>query len=165
MQAPSAIDLSRMSAPSTKGPPASFLPTPRSVQQMDSCAVAAAIPGRDYPMSPNQIPKIYKIRSPSDIDWSRPLKDQLAPQVKGGPDPSKPCEELCMLRSNVLKINDDIFQQIFPSDNDLCITQKTGGRHFVHLREAAAWIINGSNSLVQCLQATDDGYHMVSRLG
>ena len=39
--APAAVDLSRMSAPSPKGPPASFLPTPGNVQQMDSCAAAA----------------------------------------------------------------------------------------------------------------------------
>ena len=88
MQAPSAVDLSRMSAPSPKGPPASFLPTPGSVQPMDSCA-AAAIPGRDYPMSPNEIPKIRKVKSPSDINWHRPLKEQLEPQLKGGPDPTK----------------------------------------------------------------------------
>ena len=43
-----------------------------------------------------------------------------------------------MLRINIPKINDDTFQQIFPSDNILCITQKTGGRHFVHLRDSSS---------------------------
>ena len=87
---------------------------------------------------PMKKPNIYMVNSPSDIDWRRPLN------LKGGPDPTKTFEELCMLRSNIPKINDDTFQQIFPSDNILCITQKTG-RHFVHLREATAWIINGTH--------------------
>ena len=45
MASPSAVDMSRMSAPSPKGPPASFLPTPGDVQQMSSCA-AAEIPSK-----------------------------------------------------------------------------------------------------------------------
>ena len=44
MASPSAVDMSRMSAPSPKGPPASFMPTPGDVQHMSSCA-AAADPG------------------------------------------------------------------------------------------------------------------------
>ena len=125
-----------MSAPSPKGPPASFLPTPVNVQQMDSCA-AAALPGERR--------RFYKIRSPSDIDWSRPLKEQLEPNLKGGPDKTKTFEELCMLRSNIPKLDDHGFQQIYPSDNIICVTQKTGGRHFIHMREAAAWVINGTH--------------------
>ena len=50
-----------------------------------------------------------------------------------------------MLRSNIPKINEDTFQQIYPSDNIMCVTQKTGGRHFVHMREAATWVINGTH--------------------
>ena len=156
MPAPAAVDLSRMSAPSPKSPPASFLPTPGHVQQMDSCT-ATAIPGRDYPMSPNEKPKIYMVNSPSDIDWRRPLKEQLAPNLKGGPDKTKPFEELCMLRNNIPEMTDDTFQQIFPSDNIQCVTQKTGGRHFIHPREAATWILNGTHWLYP--QAADDDCH------
>ena len=63
MPTSAAVEMSRVSAPSPKGRPASFLPTPRNVQQMDSCA-AAAIPGRDYPMSPSMINpiKIHTVR-------------------------------------------------------------------------------------------------------
>ena len=68
MAAPSAVDTARMSAPSPKGPPASFLPTPENVQQMDSCAAAAALSSARR--------RFYKIRSASDINWSRPLKEQ-----------------------------------------------------------------------------------------
>ena len=136
-QAPSPVDLSSMSAPSPKGPPASFLPSPMNVQQMDSCA-AAALPGRDYPMSTAGKPKIHTVNSPNDIDWRMPLKQQLETNLKGGPDKLKTFEELCMLRSNIPKVDDDVFQKIYPSDNILCIKQKTGARHFIHMREAAA---------------------------
>ena len=131
-----AVDMSRMSAPSPKGPPASFLPTPGDVQQASSCAAAEL---------PRDGRRRYKIRSPSDIDWSRPLKEQLAPNFTGGPDKTKPFEELGMLRSNIPKMNDDTFQQIYPNDNIICVIQKTSGRHFVHMREAAAWVLNGTH--------------------
>ena len=87
-----------------------------------------------------------------------PLKDQLEPQLKGGPDPSKPFEELCMLRNRIPNLDDDVFKKIFPGTEHciLCITQKTGTRHFVHLSEAA---------FRRCSQAADDDHHTVSRLG
>ena len=89
-----------MSTPSPKGPPASFLPTPGEVYHMDSG-------------NPNERHRFHTIRSPTDIDWSRPLKEQLEPNFTGGPDKSKPFEELCMLRRDMPKMNDDTFQQIF----------------------------------------------------
>ena len=53
MASPSAADMSRMSAPSPKGPPASLMPTPGDVQHMSSFA-AAADPG-----NPNERRRIY----------------------------------------------------------------------------------------------------------
>ena len=138
MASPSAVDMSRMSAPSPKGPPASFLPTPGSVQQMSSCAAAAA-------ERPREGSRWYKVNSPSDIDWSRPLKEQLEPNFTGGPDKLKTFEELCMLRSNIPKMNDDTFQQIYLSGKIICVIQKTSGRHFIHMREAATWVLNGAH--------------------
>ena len=107
-----------MSAPSPKGPPASFLPTPGNVQHMYSRAAAALPGGRS---------RFYKILSASDINASKPLKEQLEPNFTGGPDKTKPFEELCMLRSNIPRINDDTFQKIYPSDNIISVLQKTGG--------------------------------------
>ena len=107
-----------------------------NVQEMDSCAATAL---------PDEKRKIYVVRSPSDIDWRVPLKQQLEPNLKGGPDKCKTFEELCMLRNNIPKMNDDTFQQIYPSDNILCVKQKTGARHFIHMREAAAWVLNGTH--------------------
>ena len=50
-----------------------------------------------------------------------------------------------MLRSNIPKMNDNTFQQIYPNDNIICVIQKSGGRHFIHMREAAAWALNGTH--------------------
>ena len=139
MASPSAVDMSRMSAPSPKGPPAAFTPTPGDVQHVSSCA-AAALPG-----NPNERHRFHTIRSPTDIDWSCPLKEQLEPNFKGGPDQSKPFEELCMLRRKIPKTNDDTFQQIYPKDNIICVIQKTSGRHYIHTREVAAWMLHGTH--------------------
>ena len=144
MAGPSAVDVSRRSAPSPKGPPVSFLPTP---EQMDSCA-ATALPGERR--------EFYKIRSASDVNWSRPLKEQLEPNLTGVPDKTKTFEELCTPRSNLPKLDDHGFQQIYPSDNIICVTQKTGGRHFIHMREAAAWVINGTHWLSILKQPMND---------
>ena len=135
MASPSAVDMSRMSTPSPKGPPASFLPTPGEV----SCA-AATLPG-----NPNERHRFHTIQSPTDIDWSRPLKERLEPNFKGGPDQSKPFEELCMLRRDIPKMNDHTFQQIYLKDNIICVIQKTSGRHYIHMREVAAWVLNGTH--------------------
>ena len=43
--------------------------------------------------------KFVKIKSVLDIDWSRPLWEQLAPVLKGGPNPTKSQEELRALRA------------------------------------------------------------------
>ena len=45
----------------------------------------------------NEDGKLLKVKSVLDIDWSRPLWEQLAPVLKGGPDPSKSHAELCAL--------------------------------------------------------------------
>ena len=127
-----------LSAPCPKGPRASFMPTPEQVQRMDTCAAAAAT-------SAAATGKIYQVHSAADIDWSRRLCEQLEPNLSGGPDKTKPLEELCMLRSLIPKLDKNVFQKIFPSDNIVRVTQKTHGVHYVHLSEAATWVINGAH--------------------
>ena len=150
MPAAPAVDLAKVGAPTRKGPPASFTPAPREVlapRPLDSCA-AAALPGQDVPMAYGQKPKIRHVKSPSDIDWDSSLKDQLEPQLSGGPDPKKKSfEELCVIRNRIPKMDDTGFQKIFPGQEQciLCVVQKNGSRHFIHLREAAAWIINAAH--------------------
>ena len=121
-----------MSAPSPKGPPASFVPTPGEVQHMFSCA-AAADPGK-----PNERHSIYRVQSSTDIDWSVPLKEQLEPNFKDGPSESKPNEEWCMFRRQIPKMDDQGFKQIYPHDNIIRVTQKTSGMHNFHMLEVAA---------------------------
>ena len=42
-------------------------------------------------------------------------------------------------------MDDHGFNQIYPKDNIICVVQKTMGRHYIHMREAAAWVFNGSH--------------------
>ena len=82
------VDLAKIGAPIPKGPPASCMPIPRDVLAMDSCA-AAALPRQDIPMAYGQKSKKRYVKSPSDIAWNFPLKDQLESQLTRGPDPKK----------------------------------------------------------------------------
>ena len=70
MALPSAVDTSRMNAPSPKGPPACFMPTPGDVQHMSSSPAAV---GQG---NPNERGRYYRVRSASDIDWNYPLEEQ-----------------------------------------------------------------------------------------
>ena len=139
MASPSAVDMSRMSAPSPKGPPASFMPTPGDVQHMSSCA-AAVDTG-----NPNERRKIHKVKSVTDVDWNYLLEEQLEPNLKRGPRESTSFDDLCMLRQRVPKMDDHSFSQIYPKDNIVRVVQKTHGVHFLRMREVAAWVLNGTH--------------------
>ena len=103
MASPSAVDMQRPGAPTPKGPPASFTPTPGDVQQMSSSSPAAD------PMERMSDRGRYKtIRSATDIDWTRPLHEQLEPNLKGGPDPSKSFEDLCLFRKQIPQLSDGV---------------------------------------------------------
>ena len=97
MASPSAVDMSRMGAPSPKGPPASFMPTPGDVQRMSSSPAAVDQGGQ------SEGRRYYRVRSASDIDWNYPLEDQLEPNLKGGPSECKSFDDLCMLRKQIPK--------------------------------------------------------------
>ena len=139
MASPSAVDMSRMSAPSPKGPPASFMPTPGDVQHMSSSP--AAVDQGDQ----SERRRYYRVRSASDIDWNYPLEDQLEPNLKGGPSESKSFDDLCMLRKQIPKMDNRTFDQIYPSDNVIRVVQKTHGVHEVKMREVAAWVLNATH--------------------
>ena len=98
MASPSAVDTSKMSAASPKGPPASFMPTPGDVQHMSSSA--AVVDQGDQ----SESRMIHMVRSASDIDWSYPLEEQLEPNLKGGPRESTSFDDLCMLRKQIPKL-------------------------------------------------------------
>ena len=102
----------------------------------------------------NTSSKYVKIKSVLDIDWARHLWEQLAPVLKGGPDPSKSqeeAEELRALREKVPDLTNHLFEGIFPADNVITAVQKSHGVHKIHMREVAAWVLNGTHwfSLLQ----------------
>ena len=154
MASPSAVDMSRMSAPSPKGPPASFMPTPGDVQHMSSCAAA------DDPWNPYERHLIARVRSASDIDWNYSLEEQLEPNLKGGPRESTSFDDLCMLRKQIPKMDNRTFDQIYPNDNVIRVVQKTHGVHEVKMREVATWVLNGTHWF-SFFEAADDDCDLV----
>ena len=128
-----AVDLANVGAPTPKDPPASFMPTPqevRATQPTSSCA-AAALPGEDVQMARateayGQKKRIQYVRSPSDIDWDCPLRDQLEPQMHGGPNPKRSKDDLRLLHSQIPKLDDKGFKAIFPGEEHsiICVVQK-----------------------------------------
>ena len=108
--------------------------------------------------------KYLKVKSTLDIDWSTPLWEQLAPVLKGGPDPTKSQADLRAIRAKVPELTNSLFDGIFPADNEITVVQKSHGVHKIHMREAAAWVLNGTHWFKRPT-ATHDGHCMVSQLG
>ena len=140
MPLPSSVEMPRPGIPSPKGPPASFMPTPEEVQQMSSSSPAVdpedTFSGRG---------RYKRVRSSTEIDWTRPLEVQLEPNLKGGPDPSNSFEELRLLRKQIPKLSISTFNQIYPSDNVIRVVQKPHGVHEVKMREVAARVLNATH--------------------
>ena len=73
------------------------------------------------------------------------ISSELEPNFKGGPRESTSFEDLCVLRRQIPKMDDHGFNQIYPKDNIICVVQKTMGRYYIHMRETAAWVLNGTH--------------------
>ena len=144
MAASAAVEMPQASRPCPKGPPADYMPTPPEVTSMPTSKA-------EKRSRMNDEGKYVKIKSVLDIDWARPLWEQLAPVLKGGPDPSKSQAELCELRKKVPDLTNHLFEGIFPADNVITAVQKSHGVHKIHVREVAAWVLNGTHwfSLLQ----------------
>ena len=140
MASPSAVTMSRQGSPNPKGPPASYMPAPPEVTLMSTRA-PATVPEPDV----TENGKYRTIRSATDIDWSRPLYEQLEPNLKGGPRSSTPFADLCMLRAKIPKISKDVFNAIFPSDNTITAVQKSHCVHKIYISEVAAWVLNATH--------------------
>ena len=91
--------------------------------------------------------KYLRVKSNRDIDWSKPLWEQLAPVLKGGPDPSKSQAELRAIRAKVPELTNVLFNGIFPADNVITAVQKNHGVYKIHMSEPAAWALNGTHWL------------------
>ena len=107
MAASAAVDMPQSSRPCPKGPPAEFMPTPPEVMSMQTKASTD-----DRRSRMNDQGKYVKVKSVLDIDWSRPLWEQLAPALKGGPDPTKSQADLRALRAKVPELTNHLFEGI-----------------------------------------------------
>ena len=76
------------------------MPTPEDVQQMSSSSPAVDPEDRFSGRG-----RYRTVRSSTDIDWTRPLEEQLEPNLKGGPDPSKSFEDLRLLRKQIPRLS------------------------------------------------------------
>ena len=140
MAAPSAVDMSRQGTPCPKGPPAEYVPAPPEVTSMSASASAAV---QEPYMTENG--KFRKIRSVTDIDWRRPLHEQLEPNLKGGPRSSRTPADLYMLRAQIPKLTKHLFDGLFPADNTITAVQKNHRVHKIHMSEVAAWVLNATH--------------------
>ena len=66
--------------------------------------------------------KIPHVQSPTDINWNRPLDEQLEPQLSGQPTSKRSAEDLRVIRNRVPKLIEE---------------------QFFNLKEAATWILSG----------------------
>ena len=123
-----------------KGPPIDFMPTPPEVVSMPTNYFA-----EDRKSRMNDQGKYLRVKSNRDIDWSKPRWEQLAPVLKGGPDPSKSQAELRSIRAKVQKLTNVLFNGIFPEDNVITAVQKNHGVHKIHMSEPAAWVLNATH--------------------
>ena len=116
------------------------MPAPPEVTSMSTRA-PATVPEPDV----TENGKYQTIRSATDIDWNRPLYEQLEPNLKGGPRSPTTFADLCMLRAKIPKLSKEVFNAIFPSDNTITAVQKSHGVHKIYMSEVAAWVLNATH--------------------
>ena len=155
MAASAAVDMPQPSGPCPKGPPSEYMPTPPELMSMQKGVLTD-----DQKSRMNDQGKYLRVKSVLDIDWSRPLCEQLAPVLKGGPDPTKSQDDLRALCARVPELTNQLLEGILPADNVITVVQKSHDVHKIHMREVAAW-----HTLVQPLTATHHGHCMVPQLG
>ena len=137
--ASAAVEMPKSGRPCPKGPPADFMPTPPEVESMKPST------SDDRKSRMNDQGKYLRVKSSMDIDWDRPLWEQLAPILKGGPSPNKSLADLRALRAKIPELTNHLFDGLFPLDNVITVVQKNHGVHKIHMREAAAWVLNGTH--------------------
>ena len=116
------------------------MPTPPEIASMQTDSYE-----RDRKARMNDQGLYLRIKSNRDIDWSKPLWEQLAPVLKGGPSPGKSQAELRALRAKVPELSNFILSGLFPADNVITAVQKNHGVHKIHMSEPAAWVLNATH--------------------
>ena len=140
------VEMPQPSRPCPKAPPAEYMPTPPEVASMPTNYFT-----EDRKSRMNDKGLYLRVKSKNDINWNKPLWEQLAQVLKGGPDPNKSQSELRSIRAKVPELTNAQFEGIFPADNVITAVQKNHGVHKIHMSEPAAWILNGTHwfSLLQ----------------
>ena len=82
--------------------------------------------------------KYRKIRSVTDIDWRRPLHEQLEPNLKGGPRSSRTPADLSMLRAKIPKLTKHLFDGLFPAD--LWFRSTVAGANYNLEWQTGSWV-------------------------
>ena len=146
MAASATVEMCQPGKPCPKGPPASYMPTPPEIASMQTYSYED-----DRKKRLNDQDLYLRIKSNRDIDWNKPLWQQLAPVLRGGPSPDKSQEELRALRSTVPDLNNFLLNGLYPLDNVITAIQKNHGVHKIQMQEVAAWVLNGTHwfSLLQ----------------
>ena len=139
MAASASVEMSQPGRPCPKGPPATFMPTPPEIASMPTDSYE-----QDRRARLNDEGKYLRVKSPRDIDWSKPLYDQLATVLRGGPSPSKSYEELRAVRAEVPALTTFTLNGLFPADNVITVT-KNHAVHKIYMTEPAAWVLNATH--------------------
>ena len=137
--ASASVEMSQPCRPCPKGPPATFLPTPPEIASMPTDSYE-----QDRRARLNDEGKYLRVKSPRDIDWSKPLCDQLAAVLQGGPSPSKSYDELRAIRAQVPELTTFTLNGLFPADNVITAT-KNHAVHKIYMSEPAAWVLNATH--------------------
>ena len=125
--------------PCAKGPPATYMPTPPEIASMPSNSYE-----KDRQARLNDEGKYLRVKSPRDIDWTKPLYEQLAYVLQGGPSPTKSHDELRAIRAQVPELTTYTLNGLFPADNVITVT-KNHAVHKIYMTEPAAWILNATH--------------------
>ena len=125
--------------PCAKGPPATYMPTPPEIAFMPSNSYE-----KDRQARLNDEGKYLRVKSPRDIDWNKPLYEQLAYVLQGGPSPSKSHDELRAIRARVPELTTFTLNGLFPADNVITVT-KNHAVHKIYMTEPAAWVLNATH--------------------
>ena len=146
--ASAAVEMPQPSRPCPKGPPAEYMPTPPEIASMQT-----DVHEDNRKARMDDKGRYIRVKSNRDIDWSKPLWEQLVPVLRGGPSPDKSQDELRACRAKVPEMTNVLLNGIFPADNIITAVQKNHGVRKIHMSEPAAWVLNGTHwfSLLQQL--------------
>ena len=150
MAASAAVEMPQSSRPCPKGPPAAFMPTPPEVESMQP-----NVSTHDRRSRMNDQGKYLKVKSVLDryrLESSSMGTTCTSSQGRSRSNKvtSRSTRTSCT-SSTVPELTNQLFEGIFPADNVITAVQKSHGVHKIHMREAAAWVLNGTHwfSLLQ----------------